>query len=138
MADVLCIAALFRAMVHHAVVTPDEGVKHNEMTRLLIEENRWRAKRFGTKASFLDQASRRNVPIEEWLDMAYATIGESAEALGDSHAFVQAKTILHDGSSADRQLRRYTDARNAGLSRQRSLIAVVDELMAVTRNGRIN
>lgn len=135
--DVLCIAALFRAMVNHAVVTPGQGLMHNGMSRLLIEENRWRAKRFGTQAAFLDQASRRNVPIEEWLDMLQAQIGESAEALGDSAAFVQAKTILHTGSSADRQLRCYTAARTAGLSRQRALIAVVDELLAVTRSGKI-
>lgn len=92
-------------LVNHAAATPGQGVLRNQMTRLLIEENRWRAKRFGT--------------------------------LGDSDAFVQAKTIIHNGSSADRQLRRYADARSAGLSRQRELIAVVDELMAVTHSGRV-
>lgn len=62
--DALCVAAIFRSLVRHAVRTPEEAPMRNEMTRLLIEENRWRAKRFGTRASFLDQGSRRNVSID--------------------------------------------------------------------------
>lgn len=130
--DSLCIAALFRAMVRQAVLAPGQGVMRNDMTRLLIEENRWRAKRFGTQASFLDQTSRRNVSIGDWLESHHAIFGESAQALGDENACNRAGAILRDGNSADRQLRIYSGKRSAGIARRHALLAVVDELMSST------
>jgi glutamate---cysteine ligase / carboxylate-amine ligase len=65
--DALCVAAIFRAMVSQVCIEPGLSAARNEMTRLLIEENRWRAKRFGTRATFLHQESRRNLSIDDWL-----------------------------------------------------------------------
>jgi carboxylate-amine ligase len=133
--DILCIAALFRAMVHQAVASAAGIARHNEMTRLVIDENRWRAKRFGTEATFLDLDSRRNVSIAQWLEMAGTRFGESLDAHGDGAAMAQARSILDQGSSAVMQLRRYNAARRTGLARRLALARVVDELMEVSRRG---
>lgn len=133
--DVLCIAALFRAMVHQAVTSTSGIDRHNEMTRLVIDENRWRAKRFGTEATFLDPDSRRNVAIAQWLEMAGARFGESLDAHDDGAAMARARSILDQGSSAALQLRRYNAARRIGLARRQALALVVDELMEVSRRG---
>lgn len=133
--DALCIAALFRAMVHRLLESRTRGERRDGMSRLLVEENRWRAKRFGTEATFLDPDSRRNVPIGQWLDMAEARFGESLEAHGDGEAMQRARAILAEGSSALLQLRHYEAARAAGLTRRQALVRVVDELMDVSRRG---
>lgn len=133
--DVLCIAALFRAMVHQAVTSTSGIDRHNEMTRLVIDENRWRAKRFGTEATFLDPDSRRNVAIAQCLEMAGARFGESLDAYDDGAAMARARSILDQGSSAALQLRRYNAARRTGLGRRQALALVVDELMEVSRRG---
>lgn len=133
--DILCIAALFRAMVHNAVASSSSRDRHNEMTRLVIDENRWRAKRFGTEATFLDPNSRSNVSIGQWLEKAGTLFGESLDAHGDAAAMAQAHGIVDQGSSAVLQLRRYNAARRAGLARRQALAQVVDELMAVSRRG---
>ncbi|KFN44871.1 carboxylate-amine ligase [Arenimonas oryziterrae] len=131
-ADAVCIAGLFRALLRAAVFDPDLGATHNEMTRLLIEENRWRAKRHGLAATFIDQAARRVVSAGEWLESLIALIGEHAHALGCEDAIVQARAILARGTSADRQLTVYREQREAGKRRRESLQAVVDDLMVRT------
>lgn len=131
--DALCIAALFRAMVRTSCEHPDVGVARNGMTRLLIEENRWRAKRFGTRATFLHQKLRRNLSIAEWLRMAEERFGPAAAEAGDGWAFVRAREILDEGGAADRQLRLYTGLRAQGATRRRALASVVDALLRETR-----
>lgn len=130
--DALCIAALFRAMVRGAAEDSDMSATRNEMTRLLIEENRWRAKRFGVKASFLHQKSRRNLAIGEWLSMAEERFGSAAVEAGDDWAFAHARTVLVDGGSADRQLNLYAQRRASGVARAGALRAVVDALLRET------
>ena len=133
--DALCVAAIFRALVRHAVRTPEEAPMRNEMTRLLIEENRWRAKRFGTRASFLDQGSRRNVSIQVWLDGLQRMLAETGWTAEDDEAFAHARGLLDEGGSAQRQLDIYVAAREAGLPRRPALARVVDDLLACTRGS---
>ncbi|MCC7249966.1 MAG: carboxylate-amine ligase [Lysobacter sp.] len=130
--DALCIAALFRAMVRSAAEDSDMSAARNDMTRLLIEENRWRAKRFGIHASFLHQKSRRNLAVGEWLNMAEERFGSAAAEADDGWAFAHARAILVEGGSADRQLNRYAQRRASGASRTAALRAVVDDLLRET------
>lgn len=130
--DAHCIAALFRAMVKSACEQPELGAARNEMTRLLVEENRWRAKRFGTGATFMHQKSRRSLSIVEWLAMARERFGDAAAALDDDWAFDRAAQLLAEGGSADRQLRRHAEARAAGQPRGAALMRVVDALLDET------
>jgi glutamate---cysteine ligase / carboxylate-amine ligase len=113
-------------------VEPELSAARNEMTRLLIEENRWRAKRFGTRATFLHQKSRRNLPISDWLTMAMERFGDAASTAGDDWVWAHARNLLRDGGSAESQLRRYADARNDGANRAQALRSVVDMLLRET------
>lgn len=131
-ADTLCIALLFRAMVMTACEDRRVGAARNEMTRLLIEENRWRAKRFGVRASFLHQASRRNLSAVQWLEMAHERFGAAAAAFGAEWTFERARAVLTEGGSADRQLREYERARDSGAIRKAALVAVIDSLLKET------
>jgi glutamate---cysteine ligase / carboxylate-amine ligase len=131
-ADALCIAAIFRAMVRQASAQPDSGATRNEMTRLLIEENRWRSKRFGTRATFLDQATRRNLPIAQWLEMAQERFGAAVSAADDDWVWSHAHGILRDGGSAERQLDLFAAVRKEGGNRTAALRSVVDMLLRET------
>jgi carboxylate-amine ligase len=130
--DALCIAALFRAMVRTTCENPEVSAARNEMTRLLIEENRWRAKRFGVWATFLHQKTRRNLPIGEWLDMACERFGDALAASGDQWAVERARVLLAEGNSADRQLRLYAAQRDRGADRTDALKVVVEALLEET------
>ena len=68
--DAVGIAALFRCLVRMLVRRPEIGRARSSMTRLLIEENRWLAKRYGAQASggfvngILDRIARDTRPGE--------------------------------------------------------------------------
>lgn len=129
---VLCIAGLFRAMVRHFAEHDDDGLKRNEMTRLINEENRWRAKRYGTDATFLDQEGRRVMTVAESLDALQRQVQSSAEALDCLPAFAHARDIVRNGGSASRQMALYGSRLAAGDTRQGALLAVTDLLLAQT------
>ncbi|MGN6152469.1 MAG: carboxylate-amine ligase [Lysobacteraceae bacterium] len=131
-ADALCIAALFRAIVCTVCEDPRPGDEGDDLARLLIEENRWRAKRSGTEASFLSPPHPREVSLAEWLDLAEARFGPAAEAAGDGWAFARARASVAEGGSAGRQLAIYTALRDAGAGRDPALRPVVDALLHET------
>jgi len=54
--DALAVAAAFRCLVRAHVRNPDLGARSTAMTRRIVDENRWRAKRFGARAFFIDEA----------------------------------------------------------------------------------
>jgi glutamate---cysteine ligase / carboxylate-amine ligase len=133
-ADAVCIAGLLRSLIRAAVLDPSLGASRNEMTRLLIEENRWRAKRHGLQATFIDQQSRRVLTASDWMESLFAVIAEHAQALGCEAAIDRARVILADGTSAHRQLAVYRAQRDAGSHRRPALQSVVQHLLAETAN----
>lgn len=132
---VLCIVGLFRSMVHHFAENGDVGLKRNEMTRLINEENRWRAKRYGTDATFIDQESRRVLAVKESLDMLQELVGASAMALGCLPAFDYAREIALNGTSAHQQLAVYAEIIGIGRTNLQALTAVTDMLVSQTVAG---
>jgi glutamate---cysteine ligase / carboxylate-amine ligase len=129
--DALCIAALFRAMINYAIYSPRQDWVDNPMTRVITQENRWRAKRYGLRGAFIDPATQKALPFAQWLDsvlqclMPY-TAGE------DEHAMEHARQLAQQGGSAEAQLKSYQQARGAGRTHGEALAEVVDALMADT------
>lgn len=102
---------------------------------MLLNENRWRAMRYGFDAGLLDLAKGRVVPFSELLDEILELIAEDADALGCVNEVQHARVILQRGSSADRQRAVYKDAVAAGADRAEALSAVVQFLVTETAAG---
>jgi len=133
--DAACIAELFRVVVFQETLAADavemRGVRDG-IERLLIEENRWRAKRFGVRAKWLDAESGSNIEMSECL-LQLARHCESAVAeLAAEWAFDHARRIIAEGSSAERQRRIFGAARAEGLTTARALRRLVGALTAET------
>ncbi len=107
------------------------AVWHNH-TRLLIEENRWRAQRYGTIEGQIDFAARKITPFPDLLDGLLGLIGEDAIALDCVVEVEHARTILQRGTSAAQQMALYRSLREDGASRIEALRAVVGWLVATT------
>ncbi len=101
----------------------------------LLEENRWRAQRYGLEGSLFDFGRGELVPYADLLEEILAVIHEDAVALGCLDEVQGARRILAEGTSADRQLACFAGAIEAGASRQEALEAVVDHLVVETRRG---
>ncbi len=132
--DSLCIAGLFRSMVTHVRECPPPPTP-STLQRQVVMENYWRARMHGIHGRFLDETGRETLDCAAWLDVAQARFGEAARWLGDDSAFEQARRILQEGCSADRQLEQYQRALEQSPSKPRALLAVVDGLLAEFAEG---
>jgi carboxylate-amine ligase len=94
----------------------------------LIEENKWRAVRFGLDGNLIDFGKQTEVPARELIrEMIEWFIGDVMDELGSRKEIEYAYRIMDEGTSADRQL--------ATFRRTGSLQAVVDQLITETEEG---
>ncbi|UZW58851.1 carboxylate-amine ligase [Lysobacter enzymogenes] len=129
--DSLAIAALFRCLMRHIARRRAEPPPCDAATRRLIDENRWRAKRSGLQAEFID-ARGRSEPALEQLRRLRELVAEDAAALDCTQALRRLDTIAERGTSAHAQLAIYREHRQRGASRNGALKAVVDWLLHAT------
>ena len=133
--DAVCIAELFRAVVLQEcldVARGDQIRLRDGIERLLIEENRWRAKRFGVRAKWLDADSGLNIDLADCLSQLARHCETAVGELQADWAFDHARRMIAEGTSADRQRRIFGEARAAGLTTTRALRRVVDALVQET------
>ena len=130
--DSLALAALFRCLVRSLVRRREPAPDRSAITRRVIDENRWRAKRFGIAAEFIDQTGGPPVPVARALAQLRRECAEDIEALGCGKDIADLDAILSEGTSADRQLAIYADRRAFGDSHAQALKGVVDWLLATT------
>jgi carboxylate-amine ligase len=134
--DAVCIAELFRVAIlqeYLHIARGDTVRLHDGLERLLIEENRWRAKRFGVRAKWLDTESGLNIDLSECLVRLSRHCATAVGELRADWAFDHARRMISEGSSADRQRRIVGEARAAGMTTTRALRRVVDALAQETR-----
>ena len=71
--------------------------------RFLINENRWRAQRYGMSEGLIDFGRGALVPYPQLLEELLALVRSDAEALGCLAEVEAARSIVARGTSADRQ-----------------------------------
>ena len=130
--DALAIAALYRCLIATLVVNPDMGKQRSTHTRRLIDENRWRAKRDGTKAQFILETSNEVVPLADVISNLMKDCADQIDRLDCAVALEPLQRILSDGTSAHQQLKIYNDARAAGDDNPQALAKVIDWLQETT------
>jgi glutamate---cysteine ligase / carboxylate-amine ligase len=130
--DALCIASLFRCLVRRVVRDRSLHTGLTAASRGFVMENLWRAERDGVRATLIDEAHARAVPVSDLVESLLAAIAEDAEALGCTDACVRAIAILSEGTSADRQLSVFAAARRTGAPPRAALSAVIDHLAEET------
>jgi carboxylate-amine ligase len=132
--DALCLAALFRCLLRALARTPARASGSGAFVRLIAEENRWRAKRYGLDDGFLAPGRGALVPFESMLDELLAFVAGDAADLDCGPEVAHVRTILRRGTSAHRQLAIYQEHRERGETRLAALKHVVDWLVERTRD----
>ncbi|MCG8295212.1 carboxylate-amine ligase [Pseudomonas entomophila] len=123
----LAIAGLFRHLVQHALARHD-GMAVSQELRWITQENYWRAARYGRRGTFIGAVDQQPVSAEGWLAQLQSWLpADSADA---ERSFMQARRILCDGTSADRQREAYALGRENGLAGSEALRAVAWQVMA--------
>lgn len=130
--DSIAIASLFRCLVAALVERPDLGRRRGTHTRRIVDENRWRAKRDGTRARFIDEWRRTTVPVTTVLDDLLALTAEHVDRHACGASLAPLRRVAEDGTSAHMQLRLYNDARAAGAHPAEAMRGVLRWLVEAT------
>ena len=125
--ETIAIAALIQAIVVklHRLYTKNQG--YRLYRRTLIEENKWRAARWGLDGKLIDFGKREEVPMRDLAEELLMFVDDVVDELNSRHAVEYVRTILRDGTSADRQLRVYKETGD--------LKKVVQHVVQETRAG---
>ena len=130
--DALALAAAFRCLVRAHLRRPELGACSSAITRRVIDENRWRAKRYGTDAEVIDESAGTSRGFLDTLEELLELIRPDASDFGCESEVAHLRTIVHRGTSAHTQLATYREARNQGRGHADALLDVVDWLATTT------
>lgn len=133
--DALAIAAMFRCLLRMLYRLRRANQKWRSYPAFLIEENRWRAQRYGVGERLFDFGKGELVPFAALVEEMIGLVAEDAAALGCEAEIAHLRTIARDGTSADRQVAELARRLAAGEDRGAALAGVVDMLAAETVAG---
>src|SRR6187551_2620675 len=105
--DAVSIAAVFACVLRMLWRLRTSNQKWRSYPAFLIEENRWRAQRYGVGESLFDFGKGKLVPFASLIDELVDLIAEDAAALGCEREVRHALNIATGGTSADRQVARH-------------------------------
>jgi carboxylate-amine ligase len=126
--EAVCLAALLQAVVMKIWKLRRDNLTFRVYPSAMIEENKWRAVRFGLDGKLIDFGREQELPARELIaELLEWFIDDVVDELGSRREVEYAFTIMRHGTSADRQL--------AVHDRTGSLEAVVDHLVAETAEG---
>ena len=108
MEDALCIAGLFRCLCRSLWRRKKTG-RQSHYPLLVLNENRWRAQRYGLEQGFIDLRGESIMTSSALVDGLLKLLAEDADDLGANADIAHARTILARGTSADRQLALYRE-----------------------------
>ena len=132
MEDALTLAALYQSLLRHLWRLRACNQSWRSYRRILLEENVWRAQRYGVEAELADFGEGRLKPLRRLVDEIIDMVRTDAEALGCLGEVERVRDIVRHGSSADRQLAVHREAKANGADEMEAQRAVVDWLIATT------
>ncbi len=129
MEDSIAIAALCQALVAKLTWLYERNMTTYALSAHYIEENKWRAARYGLDAEIFDFVQQRRLPMRDALHELLDFVDDVLDDLNTRHEINYIRALLEDphGTGADRQLAVYHETN--------SLHAVTDYLMQQTIAG---
>ncbi len=116
--ETIAIAALFQAICAKLYKLRNQNMNFIMYQRALINENKWRASRYGIEGSLIDFGKETEVPTVQLIKELLDFVDDVVDELGSRHAIEYVLKMLEAGTGADRQLQVYQETD--------SLVSVVD------------
>ena len=105
----IAIAALAQAVIVKLYKLRRRNLGFRLYHRRLIEENKWRAARWGLDGKLIDFGRRQEVPMRELALELLEFVDDVVDELDSRREVEYVRDILRDGTSADRQLAVYRE-----------------------------
>jgi len=126
--EAVCIAALLQAIIKKLWKLRRDNMTFRVYGADLIEENKWRAVRYGLEGNLIDFGKQKECPARELIrEMLEWFVDDVVDDLGTRREVEYAFRIMDEGSSADRQIKVFQETGD--------LRAVVDHLIAESAEG---
>ncbi|MGI8821504.1 MAG: carboxylate-amine ligase [Chthoniobacterales bacterium] len=125
--DTIALAALMQALIAKLRKLLLGNTTFCTYPRRLLDENRWRASRYGLKGKLIDFGRKREVATRALIHEILEFVETESDELGSKREMKHIEKILRKGTGADRQL--------AVWKRTRELPAVVDQIVQETYQG---
>ena len=103
--DTIAVAALFQAIVAKLTIMIDKNWGFRLYHRRLLQENKWRAVRYGLDGKLLDLGKQKEVPVKDLIRELLEFVDDVVDDLDSRKEIEHVHTILERGTSADDQLR---------------------------------
>jgi carboxylate-amine ligase len=105
----VALAALAQALVVKLYRLRRSNLGFRIYSRALVEENKWRAARYGLDGRLIDFGKRQEVPMRDLALELLDFVEDVVDELGSRQALSYVHAILAEGTSADRQLAVYRE-----------------------------
>ncbi|HIN86610.1 MAG TPA: carboxylate-amine ligase, partial [Myxococcales bacterium] len=125
--EVIAIAALVQALVARLLRLHRDNQAWRGYRTALIEENKWRAVRYGVHGKLIDFGRQKEVPLYDLVMEMLEFVDGVVDILGSRDELAYVESILKNGTSADRQLQVFQETG--------SVEAVVDQILNETMLG---
>lgn len=122
--DTIAIAALFQAIVAKLTKLIEKNLGFRLYRRMLIQENKWRAVRWGIDGKMIDFGKQKEVPTRDLVLELLDFVDDVVDELGSRKEIEHIHTILERRTSAEEQLRVFRETND--------LNAVVDRMIELT------
>ena len=122
--DTVAIAALFQAICAKLTKLIDQNLGFRLYRRMLIQENKWRAVRWGIDGKMIDFGKQKEVPTRDLVLELLDFVDDVVDELDSRKEIEHIHTILQRRTSAEEQLRVFEETND--------LNAVVDRLIELT------
>jgi carboxylate-amine ligase len=125
--DTLAMAALIQAVIAKLYKLFRRNTTFRVYRRRLLDENRWRASRYGIEGKLIDFGREAEVETRSLLNELIEFVSTEIVELGSIREFEHVERIIREGTGADRQV--------ATWERTHDMKAVVDQIVRETYDG---
>jgi carboxylate-amine ligase len=126
--ETICIAALIQALVAKMHKLMKQNLSFRPYRKVLINENKWRAARYGIHGKLIDFGKQEEVPYRDLCGELLDFVDDVLDDLGSRKEVEYINQILDHGTGADRQLAIFEQTGG-------DLKAVVDYIVEETKAG---
>jgi len=122
--ETIAIAALIQAVVAKLYKLIDQNLGFRLYRRLMINENKWRASRYGVEGKLIDFGKQKEVPTRNLVGELLEFVDDVLDELDSREEIKYVYNILDNGTGAKRQLKIFEETQ--------SLAKVVDHIIEQT------
>src|SRR3954447_15177987 len=110
--ETIAIAALFQAICARIYMLRSKNLNFIQYSRALLNENKWRASRYGVDGFLIDFGKEEEVNTRVLLYELLDFVDDVVDQLGSRNAINYVKKMIEQGTGADRQLEVYNQRQN--------------------------